>query len=208
MDQDLKRENNRSVFLLMAASLVCSVLIQEQIDSAFFTRLTDMAVLGGGSLLLSVVLVMFANLIPHDVKHKLIFLRVKNEMPACRIHTLCKKEPRIEYEELESRWPDIFGIDIDAAHRNSRWYQKIYKTVKEKDEVRQAHRNFLLYRDTFSGLLIILLLTIVGYVAGELPVVGQIKLAVILIQTGFLVLALMAARVAGSRFVVNAVVAA
>lgn len=206
MDQDLKRENNKSVFLLMAAALTCSALIQ--IDMAFFTRLADLAFLGGGSLLLSVVLLMLANLIPNDVKHKLIFLRVKNELPACRIHALCMKEPRIEYENLLSRWPDIFEIDIDEATRNSRWYQKIYKTVKEKDEVRQAHRNFLLYRDSFSGLLIITLVAIAGYLTGELPVIGQIKPAVIYIQIGFLILALIAARVSGNRFVVNAVVAA
>jgi hypothetical protein len=206
MDQDLKKENNRSLFLIMAASLACSILIQVNISS--ITRLGDLAALGGGGLMLSVVLVMLANLVPHDIKHKLVFLRIKNEMPACRVHELCRKEPRVEHEELKSRWPDIFGNDIDAATRNSRWYQKIYKTVKDREEVRQAHRNFLLYRDAFSGLLAILLIALAGFVAGELPIIGQLKIAVIYVQSAFAVLALIAANIAGKRLVVNAVVVA
>lgn len=206
MDQDLKRENNRNIFLIIAASLACSALIQ--IGVASITRFVDLAVVGGGGLLLSVVLVMLANLLPHDVKHKLVFLRIKNEMPACRVHVLCRNDPRIEYEALESRWPDIFGKDIDEAARNSRWYQQIYKSVRDKNEVRQAHRNFLLYRDTFSGLLIILLGVIVCFFVGDLPFIGQLKPSVIYVLAVFLILALAAANVAGKRLVVNAVVAA
>lgn len=205
MGMELKRENNKNVFLIMAASLAGSALIQG--GSVGAADINDLALFGGGGLLLSVILVMLANILPQEIKHKLVFLRLKNEMPACRIHELCRKEPRIEFQSLILRWPDIFANDIDEAARNSRWYQQIYKVVAEKNEVRQSHRSFLLYRDSFSGLLIILLVAIVCFFMGDLPVIGQLKPAVIYVQIVFVIVALIAANTAGKRFVVNAVVA-
>ena len=206
MEQDLKKENNTNLFLILAASLLCSALIQIDISSVI--RIGELAALGSSGLMLSAVLVMLTNLLPHDVKHKFVFLRYKNEMPACRVHKLCIKEPRIEYEDLRSRWPDIFDDGIDEQTRNSRWYQKIYKNVKDFPEVRQGHRNFLLYRDAFSGLLIITLAALLVFFAGELPVIGQLKPSVIYVQIIFCATALIAANTAGKRLVVNSVVVA
>ena len=205
MENDLKKDNSRNVFFIMAASLVLPAFIQ--LD-AKLSNLIDLAVAGSGSLMLSAVLVMLANILPQSVKHKIVFTRLKNELPACRIDRLCKKDSRINYETVNKQWPDVFSENIDGFTRNSLWYQQIYKPVKNAREVLQAHRSFLLYRDTFSGLMLIFLTTIAWSLIGNSEIVGEIKPMVFCIQGALMILSLIAARISGNRFVVNAVAAA
>lgn len=203
---DLKQENTRSIFLMMAASLVISAFLQ--LESSSLSGLIDVLVVGSGGLVLSVILVLLANLLPQSIKHKLVFTRYKNELPGCRVDQLCQKDSRIEYDVVSQRWPEVFAEDIDKATRNSRWYQQIYKRVKGSQEVLQAHRSFLLYRDACSGLLLILLITIGWALLGSSEFIGEIKPVVFLIQAALTILSLVAARIAGNRFVINAVAAA
>ena len=206
MAADLKQENTRGVFLLMAASLVISAFLQ--LESSSLTGLVDILLVGGGGLLLSALLVMLANLLPQSFKHKLVFTRYKNELPGCRVDQLCQKGSRIEYELVSQRWPEVFAENVDENTRNSRWYQQVYMSVKNSQEVLQAHRSFLLYRDSFSGLLLILVMTIGWALLGSSELIGEIKPVVFLIQAALTVLTLLAARIAGNRFVTNAVAAA
>lgn len=205
MENDLKKENTRNIFFIMAASLVLSAFIQ---FDAKLSSLIDLAVAGSGSLMLSAVLVMLANILPQSVKHKIVFTRLKNELPGCRIDRLCKKDSRINYEAVKKHWPDVFSENSDGVTRNSLWYQQIYKPVKNTREVLQAHRSFLLYRDTFSGLMLIFLATIAWSLIGISEIVGEIKPMVFFIQGALMTLSLIAARISGNRFVVNAVAAA
>ena len=206
MENDLKKENSRNIFLIMAASLMLSVFFQ--LGSESFTNLIQLMVAGGCSLMLSAVLLMLANIIPQNVKHKFVFTRLENELPACRVNQLCRKDSRVEYDLVKDRWPEVFSDDIDGGARNSRWYQQIYKPVKDTREVLQAHRTFLLYRDTFSGLALIFLATIVWSLIGDSKIIGEIKPVVFFIQGALMMLSLIAARISGNRFVVNAVAAA
>ncbi len=206
MESDLKKENNRNIFFIMAASLVLSAFFQ--FKSTSLPSLIEAAVIGSGSLMFSAVLVMLANILPQSIKHKMVFTRLKNELPACRVDNLCRKDSRVEYDLVKNRWPEVFSEDIDGATRNSRWYQQIYKSVKDTREVLQAHRAFLLYRDTFSGLALIFLATIVWLLIGNSKIIGEINPIVFCIQGALTILSLIAARIAGNRFVVNAVAAA
>ncbi|CAA0121057.1 Uncharacterised protein [Halioglobus japonicus] len=206
MANDLKSENFKSLFFILAASLVASVLLQFDLKNA--ENFTELAVAGTGGLLLSALLVMVANLIPQSIKHKLVFTRMSHELPACRVDRLSRSEPRIDYDLVRAKWPDVFEEGLDGSVRNSRWYQQIYKPVKNEPSVLQAHRSFLLYRDAFSGLLLILITTSVFALLSE-PVF-QVKLSpwVPIAQVVLTLIALVAARVAGNRFVLNAVAAA
>lgn len=206
MENDLKKENSRNIFLIMAASIVLSAFFQ--LGSKSITSLIELAVVGGGSLMLSAVLLMLANIIPQNIKHKFVFTRLKNELPACRVDQLCRKDSRVEIDVVKKRWPEVFSDDIDGNTRNSRWYQQIYKPVKDTREVLQAHRTFLLYRDAFSGLALIFLATIVWSLIGNSKIIGEIKPIVFFIQGALMILSLIAARISGNRFVVNAVAAA
>ena len=206
MENDLKKENSRNVFLIMAASLVLSAFFQ--LGSKNAAGFIELAVVGGGSLMFSSVLLMLVNIVPQNVKHKLVFTRLKNELPASRVNQLCMKDSRVEYDLVKERWPEVFSDDIDGYARNSRWYQQIYKPVKDTREVLQAHRAFLLYRDTFSGLALIFLSTIVWSLIGDSKFIGEIKPVVFFVQGALMILSLLAARISGNRFVVNAVAAA
>lgn len=207
MEVDLKKENNKNIFFIMAASLVASLFFQFGYKAV--SSFSDAFMAGGMSLMLSAVLVMLANIIPHGIKHKIVFTRLKNELPACRIDQLCKSDPRVEYEAIKNKWPDVFSEDqIDGSVRNSRWYQQVYKTVKDTPEVLQAHRSFLLYRDAFSGLLMIFIATLAWSAFGNAELTGKINNMVYLAQGALLTISLITARVFGNRFVVNAVVAA
>lgn len=206
MARDLKQENTKSIFLIMLASLLFSAFIQ--FGFFFLPGMIDTLAVGGSGLVLSALLVLLANLLPHNTKHKLVFTRYRDELPACRVDQLCRKDPRIEYDIVSQRWPEVFNEDIDGNTRNSLWYQQIYKPVKDFQEVSQAHRNFLLYRDTFSGLFLILLITIGWSFLSSPKLIGEIKPAVFLVQGLLTILSLIAARVAGKRLVINAVVAA
>jgi len=190
----------------MAASLVLSAFFQ--LGSKYVAGYIELAVVGGGSLMFSSVLLMLVNIVPQSVKHKLVFTRLKNELPASRVNQLCRKDSRVEYDLVKERWPEVFSDDIDGDARNSRWYQQIYKPVKDTREVLQAHRAFLLYRDTFSGLALIFLATIVWSLIGDSKIIGEIKPVVFFIQGALMILSLIAARFSGNRFVVNAVAAA
>lgn len=206
MGTDLKAENNKSIFLILTASVLLSAGFQ-----LGFTKLpgwSEAVIAGTASTLLSAVLVMFCNLLSHDIKHKLIFTRVVNEMPASRIHRLSQKDPRIDTEQAKTRWPEVFDDNISPDLRNSRWYQQIYKSVKDNPEVRQAHRNFLLYRDVFSGMVVLLVLATAWHWLGDPGLVGPLVPAVFYTLSGFTLIALFAARFAGNRFVINAVAAA
>jgi hypothetical protein len=206
MEIDLKKENSRSIYCIMVASLVASAFFQLGGPSA--SNLVELAIAGSGSLVVSAVLVMIANLLPQSIKHKLVFTRFKNELPGGRVDRLCKNDPRLEYGLVENRWPEVFADDIDSATRNSRWYQQIYKPVKDVAEVLQAHRSFLLYRDTFTGLLLVLVATVIWSLIGESSFLGQVKSSVFMVQGALVIASLVAARIAGNRFVVNAVSAA
>ena len=206
MESDRKKENNRNIYFIMVASLVASAFLQ--LGGPSTSNLVELAVAGSGSLVIPAVLVMVANLLPQSIKHKLVFTRAKNELPACRVDQLCKTDSRLEYELVATRWPEVFSEEIDAATRNSRWYQQIYKPVKDVAEVLQAHRSFLLYRDASTGLSLIFLATVVWSLMGDPKFIGEIKPVVFIVQGTLAVASLIAARIAGNRFVVNAVSAA
>jgi len=114
----------------------------------------------------------------------------------------------VDAVEVESRWPEVFSADTAASDRNGLWYRNIYKTVKDAPEVLQAHRNFLLYRDVFSGLLGVLLIVVGWSFWGPEELFGAFKIEVYVVLGVFTLLSMMAARNAGNRFVVNAVAAA
>lgn len=206
MEIDLKKENSKNIFFIMAASLVFSAFFQ--LGSSSMSNLMNLLIVGSGSVMFSAVSLMITNILPQSVKHKLVFTRLKNELPACRIDKLCQKDSRVEYSSIKDRWPEIFVDDITPETRNSRWYQKIYKPVKDTKEVLQAHRTFLLYRDTFSGLLLIFLVTGVWSFTADSKIFGEINPIVFLIQGSLVFFSFLAARVSGNRFVVNAVAAA
>ncbi|CAM4209983.1 hypothetical protein [Pseudoalteromonas ostreae] len=206
MASDLKSANNPKITALLTVVIfICAVF---QYGSDVIPAWEEVAVTGALSVGFSAVLVLLTNLTPHNVKHKMVFTRLSNEMPACRIDRLCKKDMRVSFEDARARWPNVFDESLCPSERNSCWYKEIYKPVSSKESVTQAHRDFLLYRDVFSALLVLLMVAIAWGVWGEVEFAGKINTAVYYILIISSLVTLIAARNSGNRFVVNAVAAA
>jgi hypothetical protein len=203
---DLKKENNKSIFLIVAAAILVCAGFQLGFES--LPSGVEAGVSGAASLVLSAVLLMLSNLIGHNIKHKLVFTRLSNEMPGSRCDTLCKQDPRIDISLAKDKWPDVFSEKTSASDRNSHWYRSIYKGVKDTPEVLQAHGNFLLYRDVFSSLIGVGLVVLAWSLWGPVDLFGPIKTSVYVVLGVFALVSMIAARNAGNRFVVNAVAAA
>ncbi|GAW97076.1 MULTISPECIES: hypothetical protein [Colwellia] len=206
MTTNLKKENNTPIFSILAAALLLCAGFQLGFDR--LPDLTEALVAGTASTIFSAVLVMLTNLLSHNIKHKIIFTRFTNEMPACRINKLCRKDSRIDYQAAKERWSKVFDSATPAFERNSLWYRHIYKPVKDTNEVRQAHRSFLLYRDVFSGLVMLFITAFVWHLLGDPELIGEIVPEVFWVLGIFSALSLIAARNSGNRFVVNAVATA
>ena len=206
MAKNLKESNNQPLFLIMMACVLLCLAFQFGFDK--LPEMTEAAIAGTASVLFSAVLVMLANLIPQDIKHKLVFTRFSNEMPACRIHKHAQKDCRINYQLAMSKWPEVFDDKISDAERNTLWYHQIYKLVDSNQAILQSHQGFLLYRDAFAGLVMISLCVVAWHFFGDHALLGPFKSSVFYTLGGFIILSMMAARSAGKRFVTNAVAAA
>lgn len=204
----LKDSNNIKLFGVVSAALLICSWFQFGILSKH--ELTDYLLFGTVSTLLSAVVVMITHVMPSMLKHKIIFTRLTNELPASRLNVIYTKDPRVLFSEVQGKWPEVFSNETEPHTRNGLWYKHIYKPVKDRPEVTQAHQNFLLYRDICSSLVIITVL-IVSYdvysywraLVDELPVVRNVYW----VLGVFILFSLMSARNNGERFVLTTVVA-
>lgn len=203
MSTDLKKDNNPKIAALLTVVILVCAGFQYGFSFLFEFQKTVISLVGSAAC--SAVLVLITNLLPHNIKHKLVFTRFKNEMPGGRVDKLCRQDARILYSDVETKWPDVFAVEISENERNSRWYRDVYKPVKDKLEVQQAHRNFLLYRDVLSGLISLIIGVGLWNVFGNQAIIGPIVPAVYYVLACSSLLTLIAARNAGHRFVLNAV---
>lgn len=203
MSSDLKKGIQPHLVALISAAVFLSIGFQWSFRAV--PTLHEAIMTGTAGVVLAAVLVLCTNLIGHDIKHKLVYTRYVNEMPGSRADRLCRKDPRIDYGQACSKWPGVFGEAVNDSDRNARWYSDIYKSVRDVDEVRQSHRNFLLYRDAFSGLLMLIIFTGLWDCFAPTELIGPINPAIYLVLSISAFLSLIVARNAGHRMVVNAV---
>lgn len=89
-----------------------------------------------------------------DMKARLIHWRFLNPLPGSRAFSEhLVKEPRADPERLIQQWGEF---PSEPLEQNRMWY-KIYKSVEEEPEVREAHRNSLQSRDLASFAFIFLI---------------------------------------------------
>ena len=108
---------------------------------------------------ITVISAVLSDCLPNSVKHSLVYFRFRNALSGHRCKRICKKDPRFSMSRLAKRWPELFGEDMAESSQNVYWYEKIYLPVRNAPEVVQAHRYFLLYRDSASGLFVLLVST-------------------------------------------------
>ena len=141
---------------------------------------------------------MFAALLPAEWKATLVYWRIKDTLPGHRAFSKhAPSDPRIDLESLRK---NVGAFPFEPREQNTAWY-KLYKKVASEASVEDGHKSYLLFRDLAA---ISLLLTVVAPV-GVYLLEGGIRAALLLgaLMLGQYLLAAIAARNSGTRFVTN-----
>lgn len=150
------------------------------------------------TMVMPIVVLLVVNALPHDVKSMLVYWKPLGVLPGCEAFTKYgPRDPRIDMMALKE---NVGALPTDSTGQNSMWY-KLYKQISNEQEVLEAHKLFLMYRD-----MAVLSLPLIVLVPLSLNLVGAtrwtIALAAILFIGQYLLTAL-SARWSGIRFVCN-----
>ena len=203
VEKDLKSENTVSLTAIYIGTLTLVVLVQWGVLEAFAVteRLLKQAFVAA---VITSFGALLSHILPNSVKHALVFLRIRNVLPGHRCKTLCANDPRLSTVLLQEKWPDLFVRDMEEAEQNAYWYKAIYSPVKNTPEVLQAHRSFLLYRDAFSGLFVLLVGSLAWQYLSPHVSLPSLGLWSLLTLFGVILLLAQACRQSGNRMVTNA----
>ena len=202
-EQELKRQNVPSLTGIYVGTFLLVSLVQWGVEDAFAltSELTKQASLIAALTAFGAVL---SNVLPNSAKHSLVFFRFRNALAGHRCKQICTNDPRLSVAYLEDRWPEMFAQHMDSSAQNSYWYREVYLPVRNAPEVAQAHRSFLLYRDSASGLFVILIGLLIWRVFSahvSLPSPGPLSF---LVLVGIDLLLIRAGAQSGNRMVANA----
>ena len=207
MEKDLKMQNVPWLTAIYTGVLIVLAIVQWSMEQVFGVSIQfDQQVVvvaaitsfGG----------VFSHFLPNSVKHPLIYMRLHNVLSGHRCRRICTRDPRFRSADLERRWPNLFLREMAESEQNSYWYNEIYRPVRNKPEVVQAHRSFLLFRDASAGLFLLLLGLILWKAVGEVMPIPSLNTWSVVILGGMVLLLCQAARQSGDRMVANAVAVA
>lgn len=197
-EQSLKSLNMKWLVLLAAAD-VLFVLLFVAPDLMSGVTLTQISI--GRALattVMPVIVLLIVNVLPHDVKSMLVYWKPLGVLPGCEAFTRYgPRDPRIDMAALKK---NVGALPTASSEQNSKWY-KLYKQVPNEPEVREAHKQFLMYRD-----MAVLSLPLVILVPLSLNVAGASNSTLALAAGLFIIqylLTALSARWSGIRFVCN-----
>lgn len=198
----LKAQNSKAIWLLVGVDIVVVILTLTgfAFTQASLTKLTQSALIRG-ILLAAVgplVAVFLNDLLPSGAKASIVFWRLKDVLPGHRAFSKhADVDPRIDMVALKGR---IGEFPQSPRDQNTTWY-RLYQKHQSNVSVSDAHKRFLLFRDSASLTLLIFVITSVAVILVGIPSSLQaMLLGGLLIQ--FLWLAL-SARNTGVRLVQN-----
>lgn len=153
--KNLKESNKTTIYAVITVLCVVIFLIQLGIEGYVNIKniYAGLGISGG----VSVISLLLVNIIPQNFKHILVFWRVKRVLPGNRVIELCRKDERLNMNDLQNKWPELFLHDMPEQDRNPFWYKNIYKKTESSAQVIDAHKNFLLFRDLCSATLVMFL---------------------------------------------------
>jgi hypothetical protein len=188
------------VFIIANFSILVSIHLTSKIDiNTISTVFNEFKVERGITLVLLPIITLILNgLVSSNLKSILVFWRLKNPLPGCRVFTeIALSDPRIEINVLEQK----FGhLPDEPVKQNQLWY-KIYKKHQEKKIILDSHINYLLSRDMASlGFLFLILYPIYLVISG-LNNQSFLLFGIILISE-YIILAITAQNY-GKRFICN-----
>ena len=207
MEQDLKSQNAWPLAAMYGGTLLVMMVLHWGVEEVFVVslRLGEQVLFVTGITAFSGVL---SNFLPNDLKHSLVYWRIRNVLSGHRCRRICKRDPRLLPDDLERRWPKLFLSEMKEDEQNAYWYREIYRPVRNAPEVLQAHRSFLLFRDAATGLFLLLMGIMLWNVIGEAMPVQSVSNWSAMLLAGVYVIVSLAARQSGNRMVANAVVVA
>jgi hypothetical protein len=197
-ERSLKSLNMKWLALLAATDVLFVLLFiaPELLNDVTMTQI------GIGRLLttpmMPVIVLLFVNVLPHDVKSMLVYWKPLGVLPGFEAFTLHgPRDPRIDMAALKK---NVGALPTESSEQNTKWY-KLYKLVPNEPEVFEAHKLFLMYRD-----MAVLSLPLAALVPLSLNVAGApastLALAAGIFAIQYLLTAL-SARWSGIRFVCN-----
>ena len=165
--KSLKSQYMKWLIMLATANLIVVLLFL----APGFSTGANITELGNWRLLttvvIPVVILLIANVLPHNVKCMLVYWRPLNWLPGSEAFSKYgPRDPRVDMDALEK---SIGPLPTDPLKQNVKWYQ-LYKQIQNDPEILEAHRNFLMYRDmAVLSLPFIPLTPLFLYLAGALP---------------------------------------
>lgn len=166
----LKAENGKSIWLLVSFDIVAIVLV---LTGFAFTQasLTDLAqsALVRGILLAAagpLVCVFLNDLLPSNLKASIVFWRIKDALPGHRAFSEhAEADPRIDMAVLKNK---IGEFPQSPREQNTCWY-RLFQRHQSNVIVGDAHRRYLLFRDSTSLTLLILVIAAVAAALSDVP---------------------------------------
>lgn len=141
------------------------------------------------------VLLLLNTLVPQDLKHVLVFWRLRDVLPAHRAFTIyVPGDPRIDSAALKAR---VGEFPTDPRDQQNLWF-RLYQKHKTELSAVDAHRPFLIFRDLAALSFLLAILAPVLLWALGFSIATWSTLAVF---AGQYILAALASRQAARRFV-------
>lgn len=151
------------------------------------------------AIILPVAVVLMVNLLPHRLKCMAVYWRPYGWLPGSEAFTrYAPADARINMSTLARH----IGTYPTDHTQNARWYQ-LYKCVENEPEVREVHRQFLMYRDIASlSIPMIFAGPLMVYFSGGSALAQWLTSGLFFLQY---ILSALSARTSGIRFVTNVV---
>ncbi|MBU2115361.1 MAG: hypothetical protein KKE94_16480 [Gammaproteobacteria bacterium] len=188
--------------IMVAQLLIAYLLSSSDFSWSVIEEFTQGSVVMAAIMLLAAL---FSGLLPASIKFQLVYLRLNNTLPGHRFLHLAAQDPRIDLLALQHKVMPLVPLNAAEAQQNQVWYQHIYYPLQHEPLIKDAHKAFLLWRDSVVVSLVIGLLLALGVIT--VPVVAAVFAPYSFLVSVFFVFAsVLAAHHSGKRMVTNAVV--
>ena len=112
------------------------------------------------------IAVFLNDLLPSNAKASIVFWRIKDALPGHRAFSEhAETDPRIDIAALKKK---IGDIPQSAREQNTSWY-RLFQKHKSNVVVNDSHKRFLLFRDSASLTLLILLIAWIASALSKVP---------------------------------------
>lgn len=204
LQSNLKRKNIKFLALILVVN-VLSLLALLSNDSGITQQLLnilrmDMSKSGVFILSLSITftVLLINSVVPANLKASIVFWRLKYALPGCRAFSkLMYNDIRIDTDRIINRH-GTFPVAPKA--QNNLWY-RLFKKYESNIEIKEAHQQFLLFRDASTMSILMLTPLLLALYCNELAY-NMAKLPLLLLIFEYLVF-MVAARNKGNRLVQN-----